>query len=442
MAYLKNISLRSFLKIYGIIKRILKNLLPESILTKLKMLLSRCFSHDYFAQSLAQDWQKERKKNASYRSSLRLQGGVNLVGFLQAAKGISEAARSNLLALSSASIPYSAINFETGLPDYLKTEAVLESQTIEKFKFNTNVFHVNPPQLPYLWDSFAHNNLVGRYNIGVWYWELPDFPDSWSFAFDLVDEVWVASEFVFQSVLVKSPVPVIKIPPCIYVEYDEKISRSYFNLPPDSFLFLCSYDVLSIKDRKNPLGAIEAFRRTFSGSDGSVGLVIKINNSKQNPMEVKKIRNALRDYTNCYIFEDVYDKKTMNSLIFVSDAYISLHRSEGFGLVPAEAMSLGKPVIMTNWSGNIDYMDPKNSCGVDYKLVVIKEAAGPYNAGQIWAEPDIEHASFYMAKLVSDKQYYQEIADHAKKTINNNYSPHRIGQRIRSRMTEIGLLAS
>lgn len=439
MVYIKNILLRYFGKIYEIIKRILKNLLPERILIALRMLMPRGFSHDYFVRLLADDW-KEKRKKLSYRSHFRLQSGVNLVGFLQAAKGISEAARGNLLALSSVRIPFSAINLEIGLPNYLKTETVLEPQHGGKFKFNTNIFHVNPPQLPYLWSSFDRKALIDRYNIGVWYWELPDFPDSWRFAFDLVDEVWVASEFVFQSVAAKSSVPVKKIPPCICVEYDEKIGRQYFNLPLDSFLFLCSYDVLSINDRKNPLGAVEAFKRAFSGNNENVGLVIKINNGLQNPIEIKKIRNELRNYANCYIFEEVYTKKMMNSLIFLSDAYISLHRSEGFGLVPAEAMSLGKPVIMTNWSGNVDFMNEKNSCAVNYKLVEIKKTTGPYNAGQVWAEPDIEHASFYMRKLLSDKQYYEQIAEHAKITINKNFSPARVGERISSRMTEIGLL--
>ncbi len=349
-------------------------------------------------KDLVSEWHNAREKHPWIRDSKGFPSGVNLVGYLRTAKGIGEAARSSLLALKAVRIPCSIIDYKIGIPAHQLTEALPDSQLEGEFRFNTNLFHINPPELPYLWETFKKNDLTDRYNIGVWYWELPDFPEGWRFAFDLVDEVWVASQFVLDSVSAKSSVPVVKISPCIHTEYDSRLQRSDFNLPADRFLFLCAYDVLSTQARKNPLGAVEAFRRAFPKNDSTVGLVIKISNARENPDEIKRLREELQDYSNCYFIEEILDRSRMNALINLVDVYVSLHRSEGFGLVPAEAMSLGKPVIMTRWSGNLDLMTADNSCGVDYKLVPVTEKNGPYLPGQIWADPDIDHAAYFNEK--------------------------------------------
>ena len=166
-----------------------------------------------------------------------------------------------------------------------------------------------------------------------------------------------------------------------------------------------------------------------------------MNNAAENQREIKQLHAHINGYSNCYLIEDVFDRLKFNSLLNLVDTFISLHRSEGFGLIPAEAMSFGKPVIMTRWSGNVDFMTADNSCGVDYKLIPVNEWAGPYMPGQIWADPDINHAAFYMQKLFNDNNYYKQISAQAKKTIQDNFSPHAIGRLIKERMRAIGLIS-
>ncbi|GAA3324572.1 hypothetical protein GCM10020331_052990 [Ectobacillus funiculus] len=105
------------------------------------------------------------------------------------------------------------------------------------------------------------------------------------------------------------------------------------------------------------------------------------------------------------------NREEVNALIQSVDCVISLHRSEGFGLVLAEAMYLGKPIIGTNWSGNTDFMTTENSCPVNYTLVPVGNDYGPYKHHQLWAEPDIEHAAYYMKKIISDQTWCDRIAE-------------------------------
>ena len=440
MAYQRHIIIGLLYKIMESTKIFIKKWIPNDGWLFIRSFFPGQAIHNNMVKNYVTEWQSAREKHPWIRGSTEFSSGVNLVGYLRTVKGIGEAARSSMMALEAGNIPQAANDFELGIPAHQKTEPLPDLKSKKGFPFNTNLFHINPPQLPYLHSYFNKGDLISRYNIGVWYWELPEFPDEWRFAFGLVDEVWAATQFIYESISAKSSVPVVKIPPCIDTIYNKHLNRSDFGLPADCFLFMCAYDVLSIQARKNPLGAVEAFKRAFPKNDANVGLVIKINNTAENPQEIIHLRESLMGYSNCYMIEDVFDKPTFNSLVKHVDAYISLHRSEGFGLIPAEAMSLGKPVIMTRWSGNLDLMTVDNSCGVDYKLIPIREQAGPYRPGQIWAEPDLDHAAFFMQRLINDNNYYKQISAQAKKTIQEDFSPYTVGQLIKERMRGIGLI--
>ena len=398
--------------------------------------LGRCFRQKFYIMQ----WRTAREQQ-TYKQRIKSEKfGVNVVSFFRATKGLSVAALSSIKALKVAQIPYTIVDCSTILPHHQLTQQLPESPHGTEFKYPINLLHLNPPELRHLWKLFSKSDLSGRYNIGVWYWELPELPQDWLFAFDLVDEVWAASQFIMDSISAVSPVPVVKIPPCIEIAVDRQLKRSDFDLPDDKFLFFCAYDVLSINARKNPMGAVMAFKRAFSEDNSSVGLVIRINNANENQSEIDQLRQALSGYKNVYFIENRLSKSHFNTLLSLIDVVVSLHRSEGFGLIPAEAMSLGKPVIMTRWSGNLDLMTTDNSCGVDYKLIRVVEKSGPYLPGQIWAEPDIDHAAFYMKKLRSDKLYYSQISKQAKKFISDHFSPEGIGKLIKERIDQIGLL--
>jgi len=195
------------------------------------------------------------------------------------------------------------------------------------------------------------------------------------------------------------------------------------------------YDIHSIEERKNPKGAIRAFSEAFSSTDQDVGLVIKVNNASAE--ELAMLREELAGHKSVYIIDTVMDRYEVDSLISCCDCFVSLHRSEGFGLVVAEAMALGRPVIATNWSGNTDFMTTDNAACVDFELRQLGENYGPYKAHQHWAEPDIEHAAWWMQKLAADPAAAQKMGARAKQAVERQLAPKQVGELIHSRLQGI-----
>lgn len=362
--------------------------------------------------------------------------GINLVGYARAEMGIGESCRIAAKSMAAVNLPFGIINF-TGTNSARMTDHSWIHKEITSPKFNVNIFHINAEQMMEIYAQYGSGIFNNRYNIGYWHWELPDFPDEWMDSFNLVNEIWVPSTFVADSISMKSPVPVVKIPHSIEVKIEHERTRGYFQLPEKAFLFLSMYDVKSYQERKNPRAAIEAFKRAFQPDDLSVGLVIKINTSKSNLDEIKLLDEIISNYKNIYLIKETLSRNDTNALISVTDCYVSLHRSEGFGLGLAEAMYLGRPTIGTNWSSNTDFMTNENSCLVSYQLMQIGKDHGPYKAYQYWADPDIDHASFYMKKLVSDPDYYKEISLNGEKSIKQNLSPKAVGELIQKRLNYI-----
>jgi glycosyltransferase involved in cell wall biosynthesis len=371
-------------------------------------------------------------------SALSSESGINLIGYGRAEMGIGESCRIAARAMDKEAIPFGLINLlENNLARMF--DYTWAHKEIVKPRYKVNMIHVNADQTKLLYEQFAKDMFAGRFNIGYWHWELQDFPEEWFEAFKYVQEVWVPSTFVLDSISQKSPVPVVCIPHSIEVTITPGMTREHFGIPSDMFLFLTMYDTGSHQRRKNPMDTIRAFKHAFNKNDKFAGLVIKINQPQRAPEEVEKLKQEIVEYPNIVLIEEIFTRQAVNSLINVTDCLISLHRAEGFGLVMAEAMYLGKPVIGTNWSGNTDFMNPMNCCPVNYKLIQIEEDCGPYKGYQLWADPDIEHAAYYMRKLVTMPQWRKEISLEGQKTICSHFSPRAQGQLIRRRLERLGL---
>ncbi len=360
--------------------------------------------------------------------------GINLIGNIRAEIGLGQSCR-----LLANELNESFINF--CIYNYVQVSALRMNDTTwdhkisDNLPYNINLIHINPYELGIAYLKIDKKVWDYRYNIAFWLWELEEFPDEWTECIPYLDEIWTPSEFASESIRKKTSKPVFTIPYYVTAPIDGRYDRSYFGLPEDKFLFLTMYDSNSTMERKNPLGAIQAYKMAFKKENKDVGLVIKINNVQKKDMET--IQEIMLGYENVYYITDVLQKVQVNSLIKCIDVFVSLHRAEGFGLVLAEAMLLGTPAIATNWSSNTEFMTGDTSCLVDYNLIEIRDECGPYKPGNRWAEPDLACASEFMIRLFNDKNFYDNIALKGKSHIEIQLSKDKAVSIIEKRVTEI-----
>src|SRR4029077_21261732 len=127
----------------------------------------------------------------------------------------------------------------------------------------------------------------------------------------------------------------------------------------------------------------------------------------------------------------------MDVLFASADCYISLHRSEGLGLGMAHAMYLGKPVIATNYSGNLEFMNSDNSLLVDCTMTELNEDSGPYERGTRWAEPNVEHAANLLRWLYDHRAEGEALGAQAAADIRRTLEPNITAAEIRQRVREL-----
>ena len=360
--------------------------------------------------------------------------GVNLIGYIRAEMGVGEGARSDARALDAAAIDFGIINFETANPGRM-TDLSWRHKEMLSAPYDINLIHINADFLPLAKQELPAHFFKDRYNIAYWAWELEEIPRKWIPAFEEIDEVWVPSEFVKQAMEKSSPLPVITIPHCIDLKIESALSRSYFGIPDTAFTFLAMFDTRSVAERKNPYGAIKAFKQAFEGHDKEVCLILKVNNAEEEKMD--RLLAAVESHPNILIMGKAHSRSEINALLSLIDCFVSLHRSEGFGLGPAEAMCLGKATIITNWSGSIDYMTADNCKAIDYELIRIRKTLGPYKAGQRWADPDLDQAAAAMIELAADPELVARLGNSARDTIRQFFSPAAVGRKMVSRLEEI-----
>lgn len=359
--------------------------------------------------------------------------GVNLFGFFKAENGLAQAVKLYAASIEKAGIPHRFLNtdFIYWLPQNDKS---FDTRLSDKAEYAINVVHINPDQWKSACGCFPLSTFDKRYTIGVWLWELETIPENWHACFQNVNELWAPSEFIAKALRKASPVPVTVMPYGIAVPCDETVTRAQFGLPEDRFLVLTMFDSNSYSSRKNPRASMEAFKKAYADVADKVMLVIKVNNPK--PEDVAAIKEAMGDIP-CTLITERMDKPVLNALIRLCDVFISLHRSEGFGLVMAEAMALGTPAVATNWSSNTEFMDEESACMVDYKLIPVQNN---YQFGQPehrWADADVDHAASYLRRLYDDPAYYQQKAQAGKRKIEEEFSIEVTAERIKNRVNEI-----
>lgn len=275
------------------------------------------------------------------------------------------------------------------------------------------VLHVNAPVLPMALMRLGRAAIRGRQVIGYWSWELPVVSPDWRAGVPFVHEVWAPSAFTaaaLESLLpgrvrVVRP-PLAEAPPC-----PARLSRADFGLPDDAVVVTVAFNLASSFERKNPIAAVQAFQAAFGDRRDRL-LLMKVGNPDHFPADFQRLQSATGGLSNVRIETRVFPPADHFALLAASDIVLSLHRSEGLGLVPAEAMFLRKPVVATGWSGNMDFMDHDSAALVPFRMTPPRDPRGVLQAaGAVWADPDIDAAAGHLQRLADDRSARIELGE-------------------------------
>ncbi|HEY6433408.1 MAG TPA: glycosyltransferase [Acetobacteraceae bacterium] len=328
--------------------------------------------------------------------------GIIVAGELSRASGLGESARLMLRALEQLGIACWPLDIGPLLPAH---RADMPAPVARELPPDAAlVLHVNAPMLPMVSLRLPRGLTVARRVIGYWAWELPSVPPDWRIGARFVHEAWVPSRFTAAALetLLPGRVRVVPHPVALAGGTPATLDRGAFGLPDDAVVVLVSANLASSFERKNPLAAIAAFRAAFGERMDRV-LVLRLGNPDHFPDDFARVAAMVSGVPNIRVETRMLPPADALAFTAAADIVLSLHRSEGFGLVLAEAMKLGKPVVATGWSGNMEFMDESVAMLVPFRMIEARDPRGVYQApGAVWAEPDVAAAAAMLRRLADD----------------------------------------
>ena len=379
--------------------------------------------------------------NDYYPKAFTKKKGINVVGHLKGELGIGQSARIILEAAKATGFPVTAINSHRVLSRQQEDFNATPSDTL----YPVTIAIINADHFKVWMTDFGTKRAKHSVIIGVWAWEIEDFPEHMHKSFQYVDEIWAVSDFAKKAIEKHTKKPVFVLPtPIIEPKKPEKLNRIDLNISENTKFNLFIFDYLSVFNRKNPLGLAQAHMDAFPNQDGP-RLIIKSSNGDKDAENRERLRFFIKDRSDIILIEEYLSRNQLTALINECEVYISLHRSEGYGLTLAEAISLGKPVITTGYSGNLDFTNNKNSYLVPYSLVEIGDGSNPYPSSSKWAEPDLSQATLYIQQLANEQLNDSQISKNASKEIFEQFSIENcsrfIEKRVRYHLSIYGTIA-
>lgn len=355
--------------------------------------------------------------------------GVNLFGYARGELGIGEDVRLVAMALKANGIPFNIVNIQLGA-DVSQADESVAGWMSDAPRYAINIFCVTGIELGKFACERGLDAFQGRYTIGLWPWELPAWPTSCRYAYSVVDEIWGISAYT-AGAFRDAPCPVRTMTLPVIAEPVSTSSRADFGLPPDTYLYIFSFDINSTLARKNPDGVIRAFEKAFPRKNReNVGLVLKVNHAASaKGKQWNRIRQAIARNPRIHLIDKTLRKPDVLALYRCCDCFVSLHRAEGFGRGLAEALLLGKQLVATDFSGNRDFCSGSRVGLVPYKMKTLRKGDYFHGEGQQWAEPDVAQAAEQMRNV--------KIRPLEPNALVHDFSPKSVGLRYAERLHEI-----
>lgn len=377
-------------------------------------------------------------------SSVAGQPVVCLVGYLDSVLGVGELGRSIARGLRCADIPFVTETWTASSSPRLDGEAPKDSASLDS---SVDIIVINADQMQ-RWADVARPDMSLGYRIGVWSWELSEFPADMAQAEKWVDEVWTTSRFSAEAIrsAISKPVYVIPLNLADAKGGDSESQtatqasgRQFREVWPNGY-FAFAFDLHSDIKRKNPIGLMQAHRLAFADEASAPPLVVKVLNASTTPQAAQQLRYYARKF-GAILIEETWPRSSVDDFIGQCTAYVSLHRAEGFGFSLAEAMELGRPVIATGFSGNLDFMSEENSCLIPFRLTSVGSDS-IYPSGGAWAEPDLGAAADALKSVAAGGEVWSARATRGQRDIRHRYSPHATSAFLTERLQHVASLAS
>ena len=363
-----------------------------------------------------------------------------LIGYIDAQLGIGQSLRGLAAAIATVGTPFGIYPFGIGV-EGRRSVPFMTDRYDEVTPHDVNIIEVSPAELPRVFANVSEDHFAGSYNILRTYWELARGPVVWrqDHGMERIDEIWAPNAFCAEAFRDFFDGPITVVPPCIETALHSGVpDRGRFGLDPDVFYFIFSFDYHSLPERKNPLAVVRAFLTAFADGERPVGLVVKATGVVGHFPAIKKdIMAAARADGRITVIDQSLSRDDMMSLMAGIDCYVSLHRSEGFGLGMAEAMALEKPVIATAYSGNAEFVTESTGFPIPFTLKPVRPHEYVHTGGQVWAEPDEDACAAAMLLVVDDRAEAASRARAGRAFVEHRYGPLNVGRLATERLDAI-----
>ncbi|HTR03654.1 MAG TPA: glycosyltransferase family 4 protein, partial [Thermoanaerobaculia bacterium] len=379
----------------------------------------------YHRLALARDFgiDRRRGRREPTRIDPRREPGLNVIGYFGLPTGLGESARSVANAAERAGLHVARRDVSPG------------ASRPEEAPYDVNLYHVNADGAAATVEEVGPRQHAGRANVGYWYWETESFPERWRDRFDYFDEIWVATEFCRRAIAPVSPIPVRLVSPAVEPPEGRQDPKIAAGIDASDFLVLSVFDALSVAERKNPLGTVRAFARAF-GDQPRAHLLLQVSHAEHVAGLLERLRQAGLG-ARVTIRTGTLERADLENLLAACDVYVSLHRAEGFGLPIAEAMAAGKPVVVTDYSGSVDYLDESTGFPVRWQYAELSQGIRDYARGTRWADPDEADAARLLRRVFEDPGEAARRGQAARLRMEERYGPEAAGRRIVSALGEL-----
>lgn len=367
----------------------------------------------------------------------RVDGHIAVLGWAVSRSGVGEDCRSMYASLQDVGIFVSCIDITPLVP----VDDITGDVDVTQLTSCANIICLAAQDIYRLWKNSPTQLWAGRYQIGVCPWELPIWPQDGQYCIEILDEIWCPSTFIVNA-FAKCGKPVTFMPHAIIPPDPDGDLRDEFGISPETIVFLTAFDANASYIRKNPFAVVSAFNKAFSGKNLDVRLIVKTMNMDNYTSVWQKLQDMNKCGDKIIYIDEIYSSEKYARLLNTCDAFISLHRSEGFGRILAETMSIGKLLICSKFGGNTDFSTSETACLIEGRTIPVLKEDYIFSKDQFWYDANTDHAAVCMENFTKNPEKYTHLRTAGKKYIRKYHSCEAIGMRVLRRLRELGFITT